>query len=64
MRVGMLIKVDNLGRIVIPKGYREFYNIEENGKVCLIDTIDGLLITNPKYKVIKITDDENDENKK
>ena len=62
MRVGMIIKVDNLGRIVIPKEYREFYHIEKNGKVSLIDTVDGLLIANPKYKVVKITDDENDEN--
>lgn len=58
MRVGMLIKVDNLGRIVIPKEYREFYHMEKNGKVCLIDTVDGLLITNPKYKVVEIEQEE------
>ena len=54
MRVGMIIKVDNLGRIVIPKEYREFYHIEKNGTVSLIDTVDGLLIRNPKYKVVEI----------
>jgi len=59
MRVGMLVNVDKLGRVVIPKGYREFYHIEKNGKLCLIDTADGLLITNPKYKVVKIEQDEN-----
>ncbi len=58
MRVGMLIKVDKLGRIVIPKEYREFYHIDRNGKVCLVDTIDGLLIRNPKYKVVEIEQDE------
>lgn len=61
MRVGMLIKVDNLGRIVIPKEYREFYRIDKKDKVCLIETTEGLLITNPKYKVVKIVLDENDK---
>ena len=61
MSVGMIIKVDNLGRIVIPKEFREFYHIEKNGKACLIDTMEGLLITNPKYKVVEITNYENDK---
>ena len=59
MRVGMQITIDNLGRIVIPKGYREFYHMDKNDKVCLIDTPDGLLLTNPKYKVVEITQDDN-----
>ena len=59
MRVGMQITIDKLGRIVIPKGYREFYHIDKDDKVCLIDTPNGLLITNPKYKVVKIKQDAN-----
>ncbi len=58
MRVGMQITIDKLGRIVIPKEYREFYHIDKEDKVCLIDTPDGLLITNPKYKMVKITQDD------
>ena len=58
MRVGMQITVDKLGRIVIPKEYRKFYHIDKEDKVSLIDTPDGLLITNPKYKVVKITQDK------
>ena len=61
MRVGMQITIDNLGRIVIPKGYREFYHMDKNDKVCLIDTPDGLLITNPKYKMVKIIQDDNNK---
>ena len=61
MRVGMQITIDKLGRIVIPKGYREFYDIDKDDKVCLIDTPDGLLITNPKYKVVEITQDDNNK---
>ena len=59
--IGMLIKVDKLGRIVIPKEYREFYHMDKNDNVCLIETTEGLLITNPKYKVVEVTWDENDK---
>ena len=55
----MQITIDKLGRIVIPKEYREFYHTDKKDKVCLIDTPDGLLITNPKYKTVKITQDDN-----
>ena len=54
MSIGMKRKVDNVGRINIPKRYRTFYHFEENEEVCLIDTPDGVLITKPKYKMVKI----------
>lgn len=53
-RVGMMRKVDNLGRIVIPKEYRDFYHLNHNDEVFIIDTTEGLLITNPKYKTVKV----------
>ncbi len=56
MRVGFHRKVDNLGRITIPKEYREFYHLDEQDTICLIDTKDGLLITNPKFKVVEISE--------
>ena len=54
MSVGIIRKVDNLGRIVIPKVYREFYRLNKNEEVCMVETKDGILITNPKYKVVEI----------
>ena len=54
LRIGMLVHVDNLGRIVIPKEYRDFYHINKNENVRLIDTAEGLLITNPKYVAVPI----------
>ena len=54
MRVGIKVKVDKLGRIVIPKEYREFFHFNYSDEVFLIDTQDGLLITNPKYKVVEL----------
>ena len=57
-RVGMMRKVDNLGRIVIPKEYRDFYHLNHNDEVFIIDTTEGLLITNPKYKTVKVEEKE------
>ncbi len=45
-------KVDNLGRVTIPKKLREFYHFGE--KVHLVETEQGILLTNPKYKMVAI----------
>ena len=54
MRIGIRRKVDNLGRVTIPKEYRDFFHLDSSEEVCMIDTPDGVLITNPLYKVVKI----------
>ena len=56
-RVGIKRQVDKLGRIVIPKEYREFYHIDHNDEVFIVDTNDGLLITNHKYKVVEVSEE-------
>lgn len=53
-RVGIKRQVDKLGRIVIPKEYREFYHLDHNDEVFIVDTKDGLLITNHNYKVVEV----------
>lgn len=53
MRIGIKRKIDSLGRIVIPKEYREFYHFGDNEEVTIIDTPEGILITNPNYKMVK-----------
>ena len=45
-------KVDNLGRVTIPKELRDFYHLDE--KVKLIETEQGILLTNPQYKMVKV----------
>ena len=57
----MMIKIGTNGRFVIPKEYREFYHLGEDGPVCLIETEEGILLTNPKYKAVPIerTEEEN-----
>ena len=54
MRVGMIRRVDNLGRVTIPKEYRDFYNLSAGEKISIIETENGLLLTHPEYKVVKI----------
>ena len=48
---GMVRRVDDLGRIVIPKDYRERLAFE--GKVEIVLTSSGVLIRNPEYKLVK-----------
>jgi len=54
MPIGVEKRLDDLGRVVIPKELREFYHFDE--KVTLIETENGLLITNPQYIMVKIKD--------
>lgn len=59
----MMIKIGTNGRFVIPKKYRKFYHLGEDGPVCLIETEEGILLTNPKYKAVPVegTDHANQE---
>ena len=38
---GITRPVDALGRIVIPKEYREFYHLDHNDEVFIVDTKEG-----------------------
>ena len=49
--VGVIKEIDNLGRIVIPKDFRERLMLEKRVEVIL--TRDGVLIRNPIYELIK-----------
>ena len=53
--IGIIRKVDNLGRIVIPKELRAFYNLPEHTKVEILGTEHGILIRIPEYAVTKIS---------
>ena len=48
----MMINLGSNGRFVIPKEYRDFYHLGEDGPVCAIETEEGILLTNPKYKAV------------
>ena len=53
MRIGIRRKLEKNGRLVIPKELREFYHLEDDKDVEIIATPEGVLITNPNYKVVK-----------
>ena len=50
-KVGVIKEVDKLGRIVIPKEFRERLSLEKNVEVLL--TEDGVLIRNPEWQLVK-----------
>ncbi len=52
--IGITKEVDRLGRIVIPKEMRDFLKVKEGSSVEVLLTQDGILIRNPKYKVVEI----------
>ena len=57
--VGIVKEIDNLGRIVIPKKFRARFGLEDY--VEIVATESGVLIRNPKYKLVKTdSEDRND----
>ena len=50
--IGVIKEVDRLGRIVIPKDFRERLFLDDKVEVVL--TKDGVLIRNPEYTLVKI----------
>ena len=53
-KVGIIKCIDSLGRVVIPKEFRERMGLEDNVEMIL--SKDGALIRSPKYKLIEIND--------
>lgn len=53
---GVIKEVDKLGRIVIPKKFRERLCLCESVEVLLTD--EGVLIRNPEYELVKKTEKE------
>lgn len=49
--LGIVKEIDNLGRIVIPKEFRDRLMLEK--QVELVLTKDDMLIRNPEYKLVK-----------
>ena len=50
--VGIIKEIDNLGRIVIPKDYRDRLSLGKKVEVVL--TAEGILIKNPEYELSPI----------
>ena len=51
-KIGVIKEIDRLGRIVIPKEYRERMMLGD--KVEIVLTQSGVLIRNPRYEMVKI----------
>ena len=49
--VGIIRELDDLGRVVIPKEWRDLFKFE--GPLEMIATTEGVLIRHPKYKLVE-----------
>ncbi len=49
--VGVIKEIDNLGRIVIPKDFRDRLMLQN--KVEVVITTEGVLIRNSEYELVK-----------
>ena len=56
--IGIIKKIDRLGRIVIPKEYRERLNLTNEVEIVL--TKEGVQIKNPEYVLVKKKDTTGD----
>ena len=61
-KIGIIKKIDNLGRVTIPKSMRDMYSLSE--KVEVIPLKEGVLVRNPEYELIKRETKENKWNVK
>ena len=50
--VGIIKEIDKLGRIVIPKEFRERFGLTES--VEIIATEGGIILRSPEYKLVKM----------
>lgn len=57
-KVGIIKEIDSLGRIVIPKEFRERLKLDKSVEVVL--TQDGVLIRNSEYELVRTKITEQD----
>ena len=55
-KIGVIKEIDNLGRLQIPVEIRKRLGFEKS--VELVVTLDGLLIKNQEYKLVKTASEE------
>lgn len=56
MILGIQRRIDNLGRLVLPKELRELYGIKDGDFIEITPTDKGLLLKKPNYKIIIVED--------
>lgn len=50
--IGVIRKIDSLGRLVLPVELRNFYQIGKEDDVEIVPTMDGILLKKPSYVII------------
>ena len=60
--IGINKEIDSLGRLVIPKEMRKLFNLDE--EVELVIKEEGILVRNPRYKLVEIEEEKQEKNAK
>ncbi|MBQ2999866.1 MAG: hypothetical protein IJD64_05330 [Clostridia bacterium] len=56
--VGIIKEVDKLGRIVIPKDIRARFGLTDRVEILMTEV--GIVLRNPEYKLIKVNQEQKD----
>lgn len=56
--LGIIKEIDKMGRVVIPKDIRASLGLSLGDPVEIRVTTEGILITSPRYKIIRIEADK------
>ena len=52
---GINKEIDSLGRLVIPKELRNLFKMETEVELVVVE--EGVLVRNPKYKLVEVEED-------
>ena len=52
---GINKEIDSLGRLVIPKEMRNLFKMETEVELVVVE--EGVLVRNPKYKLVEVEED-------
>ena len=51
INIGLIRKIDNLGRITLPKEFRKLYMIEDQDDIEIIATEEGIMLKKPNIEI-------------
>lgn len=57
-RIGIVRKIDSLGRVTLPKELRRVFKLDKNDEIEILATNEGILLRVPNIEVRRIENEE------
>lgn len=54
-QIGIVRKIDSLGRVTLPKEFRRVFRLKENDEIEILATDEGILLRIPNIEVRRIS---------